>query len=383
MKVLLVHDTLTDFGGGERMVINLKKLLKERGHAVELIHLQEEKITYPFLRTIFRISVYRQTKIIIERFKPDIVHVHGCFSRLSPAPIIAARIMKIPVIMSVHTFKIICDKIIPCEYNFGKRCLFSKCYPIKKNLFEQIYYILKWFRTAYHRFLLKKCVYLFIAPSMLLTAKLKLSLRTNKVFFIPNFVDLGMNNEIKINNNYKQFLFVGRLSKEKGVDILLLAVKILKHKYEDIKVKIIGDGPEKNTLMKIAKDLDLEKNINFLGKIPNSKLFPFYRESICLLFPSICEENCPITILEAMKIGTPVIGSNIGGIPELVRENKTGFLFEPRNYQDLAHKILKILNNPLLAKKMGKNAQEIYNKEYHSVKHYTKLMKIYKNVLSS
>ncbi|GAH10061.1 unnamed protein product [marine sediment metagenome] len=168
-----------------------------------------------------------------------------------------------------------------------------------------------------------------------------LKILDDKITYLPNFIEFNENKKIDFNKiNSKQFLFIGRISKEKGINHLFK-----KEKLRDIKLNIIGDGPELENLRKIVINLRLDENIKFLGRIDNKELDQYYQESCAILMPSVWLENTPIVALESMKNKKPIIASNVGGYPDLIEQAKNGYLFEIGYYREMAKYIKKFYNN--------------------------------------
>ena len=267
----------------------------------------------------------------------------------------------------------------------------------------------------YWLFGIYKNIDLFITPSKFLKNKfIEFGIPEKKIVYLPNFVKAqkchpefqkchpefisgseNINTEQilkQVQNDKKQnnyLLYFGRLSKEKGIDILIKAMALVN---SNIKLKIVGDGSEKENLKKMAEKLKINSQIQFLDHKNQNELKKIIKNSLTVIVPSQWYENCPLSILEAFSFGKSVVASNLGGISELVEEEKTGFLFEPGNAKDLAEKI-----NLLLASEgdttscrlqdklnlMGKFAQEEIEKKYNPEIHYQKLMEIYESLLSS
>jgi len=171
--------------------------------------------------------------------------------------------------------------------------------------------------------------------------------------------------------NTGSILFAGRLSKEKGVITLLRAVKGL-----DTLFRIVGDGPMREKCETFIKEERIS-NVKFEGYKTGKELEDAFRNAAFLIFPSEWYENAPMAVLEAFAYGKPVIGSNIGGIPEMVINGETGFLFEPGNHHELREKIKFLLSHPDLVIEMGRRARRKVEQEYNAKLHYERLMEVY------
>jgi len=189
----------------------------------------------------------------------------------------------------------------------------------------------------------------------------------------PNFVSIGKS-ERKENEGH--VLYVGRLSTEKGVKVLLEAWEHV----NGIPLKIIGDGPMANELKDFAQEKNLQQ-IEFLGHISDTLYSEYMRGAKVLIVPSLCYENFPRIIAEAFAYGIPVLASRLGSMQEIVREKETGLLFEPGNGQDLADKICWVMEHDEEYEQMKKNVCREYEEKYTSERIYLFLRKIYEQVI--
>lgn len=174
----------------------------------------------------------------------------------------------------------------------------------------------------------------------------------------------------------------GRLTERKGIPILLRAIKIAKSKVPDISLYISGSGPKLNELKQLSKKLDLEHNVNFLGFVSQQDLYSYYKSTDFFVICPIGFEHAPVVLPEAMACKKAIIGSNIGGIPDMVEHNKTGLLVEPGNASDLAEKILLLIKDPQLCRKMGQKGFEKI-KNYNWVNIAKKTMEVYNEIIEN
>jgi len=225
----------------------------------------------------------------------------------------------------------------------------------------------------------KHYIQVLLCPSKFLL-KIVSKLGYKNLQYLPHFSSLENKNSRIIKKH--QILYVGRLVEIKGIIYLIKAFEIIIKKYPDLKLILIGSGPEKENIEIFIKEHNI-KNIILINTIPHKKMAYYYQQSSIVVLPSIGFENSPMSILESFSCGTPVVASNIGGIPELVKDNITGMLFKQGDYIDLSSKILDLLSNPLLLKEMNLNCLDIVKKCYGEDKHYENLMTIYRSVLKS
>jgi glycosyltransferase involved in cell wall biosynthesis len=391
MNILLINDSIGVYGGGESVVMNTKRILEEKGHRIVLLGENASTETLAsFFRRWFSLKYYFKTKRIIKENNIDIVHINGCSTLISPSPILAARKMNRKVVMTLHTFYYYCPKTWSVNSNYEEcqeghniLCPFHNCPTWKMGIINFPYRLIKWIKSGFHRFLIREYVSHFICPSKKLKEFMQKTFRlsSKKSSYLPN--SIKVTNSCKVDfsgakTNDSQFLFVGRVSKEKGISVAIKAIDILvKEGLKDISLKIIGSGKEGKKLEKLVRELNLEENIKFLGRIDNSKLNRYYQESVAVLMPSICLEAFGLTTIEAMANKTPVIASNIGGITEIVEHNKNGYLFKAGDYVEMSKYMKMFYKNIELSIKLGENGFEKVKREFNEEKYYNNLMKIY------
>ena len=187
-------------------------------------------------------------------------------------------------------------------------------------------------------------------------------------------IDIELKDNKKTPGDY--YLYVGRISEEKGIKTLIDAAV----SNSGGELKIIGNGALRDTMELYAASKDINRSIEFLGHKSRDEVIKYMKNCKFAVVPSEWYENYPFSILEAFACGKPVIGSRIGGIPELVKDNETGLTFEIGNSYELSEKIKYLGNNPEAVIKMGRNARAFAEQELNAEKHYQALMEIYKRV---
>jgi glycosyltransferase involved in cell wall biosynthesis len=218
---------------------------------------------------------------------------------------------------------------------------------------------------------------LFIMPSRFMKYKIRQMGFKREAVFLPNFISL---NGFKpcYRTNGRSFVYFGRLSEEKGLLTLLRAAKGV----PDISLKIIGDGPMREQLSTMVKR-DGISNVSFLGYLTGTALKTEICSAGAVVLASECYENNPLSLIEAFALGKPVIGSRIGGIPELIREGSTGLTFNTGDSDDLMAKLKFFRDNPDEATRMGINARRFVEANLGPEKYYQALMEIYQRVLQA
>lgn len=321
----------------------------------------------------------------IDEIKPEIIHIH---SLMSPSILNVCKKKNIPTVMTLHMLPSQCPatkflyknkeycKNFKCKNGNYWHCILNKCgngsleRSIRKSILSYIFNKIKAYSNVKY----------FICPSNALRDCIKLSNITNdknKIITINNFLS---NEELKTIPNYNNkgyFLYIGRLSKEKGINYLLEALKDLPR---DIKLKIVGTGEEENTLKQYASENNLD-NVDFLGFKGRNEINEYYQNCIATILPCNWFENFPTSNMESFINGKPVIASNIGGISEQVEHNKTGLLVEPANVEQLKKCILTYWNNPELVIEHGKNAYQKAITQYTEERYYNELMNVYQEIV--
>jgi glycosyltransferase involved in cell wall biosynthesis len=263
----------------------------------------------------------------------------------------------------------ICEK---CKKNKYFWPSFERC---KKDSFSES--TMAGLESSVHRMMrLQELVDCFIAPSKFLKQKLiEYGFPGNKVKHLDLFTDIEPLEDVGAAEDY--YLFVGRIAQEKGLKTLIdVAVDL-----DASKLKIVGSGPLLAELTEYAASIDKNNRIEFMGYKNREEIINLYDHCKYIVVPSEWYEPSGLIIFEAFALSKPVIGSRIGGIPELVRDTERGLVFESGDKEDLAATIKYMLNNPDLAEEMGRNAKIYVEQEMSPEKHYEKLIKIYEDAI--
>jgi len=397
MKILYGNDYFERSGGAEIYLFRLAELMKKKGHETYIFATSREHqiknnnifiykeaknvIIRYILLNYFNPWLYHAFRQWLIKINPDIIHLHNTNKYLF-AILLAAKREKIPVVRTVHDFRIVCPtmwSVKPngniCDNSFGIKCPINNCVPFR-------FYAYSFLPWKIRNLLIKNGIDLLIAPSIALFKKMK-SNGFKNVIHLPNFGEHSNSDNICKNTEKKNILYVGGLNDYKGVKYLIAAFPLILEKVPDAKLTIVGSGPDRKYLEILAENLSINiKNIKFKGRISDDELFESYRTSNVVVVPSIWMENSPLVIYEAMKFGNPVVGSNIGGISDLILDGETGYLVEPRNPVQIAGKVIKILNDDNLAQDMGKKARLRLENEFSADKHIKRMLDIYNSLIS-
>jgi glycosyltransferase involved in cell wall biosynthesis len=313
---------------------------------------------------------------LIEDEKPDVLHCHNIYHQLTPSIITAASRVGVPVVLTLHDYKPVCP--VYTQLSNGKIC--AKC---TDGHFEAVLKqrcadgslarsALLWAEARYHALAGSyHRVDKFICPSKFMREAVVTRFGADKVVHIPNGIDAS---RIDISTRDEGYvLYLGRLSPEKGVETLLRTHAASGAPW---RLMIAGTGP-------LLADLQRKyPSAEFRGHLGGIDLEAAIRGAALIVVPSEWHENSPISILEAMAYGKPIVASNIGGIPELVREGKTGLLFDPGNADQLSNKITMLLGNRGLREAFGRNARKIVEVEHSLKAHGSALISLYEALVS-
>jgi glycosyltransferase involved in cell wall biosynthesis len=346
-------------------------------------------------RFLYSYDAKKRLSKLLDEYPVDIAHLHNIYHHISPSIIHVLKKRRIPIIMTLHDYKLVCGSYsmmihgIPCEACSGGKYFMS----VKRKCVKDSYLksLLTYLEMSLHHTILHiyDNVDIFISPSLFLKNKIEEMGFAKEIIHLPNFVHIEELRKYRIEFDSKNkkkecsFVYFGRLSEEKGLLTLLEAAKILlsKRNARHVDIKIIGEGPMRDVLEEKA-ELEGISNVKFHGFKTGKHLFEEVLKSMAVVLPSEWYENNPLTVLEAFAMEIPVIGARIGGIPELVQDNKTGLTFKSGDPEDLSKKIEYSINNPDKITEWGKNARAYLELELTVEKHYNSLMEIYKKALT-
>lgn len=382
MKVIMIHNRY-QYQGGEDAVFQVESdMLSRNGHTVEQLIFDNKEIQTSLdkflliVRGIYNPKSAAVLEKLIQRFKPDIIHVHNFFPLASPAIFFIAKKYRIPTVVTLHNFRLICPSAT--LYFDGK--IYEKnihqLLPLD-GILKGVYRNSKLQTaglaaiTTFHNIIgtWKNKVTKFIVLTEFAKKKFgdsALRADENQFTVKPNFVEDYGDGE---SQREDFFLVVGRLSEEKGIETALKAFRLC-----NFKLVIIGEGPLKHGVEIAAKS---NPNITYLGFQQKQKIITYLKKCRALLFPSVCYEGFSMTLLEAFSTGTPVIASRLGSMAEVVDDGKNGLHFEPGNELDMVAKMQLLSSDRELAFKLAANARKTYLKKYTPEMNYKILIDIY------
>lgn len=402
MRILLVNKFHYLKGGSEKYYFDLAKLLEENGHEVAFFSMKNEKNIktnnkeyfveeidlnsnnkLKALEVIYSKKNKKKIEEALDDFKPDIVHLNNFQRQLSASIIKPIKKRNIPIVFTAHDVQAICPAIIMLDSNkqICEECIcgkYSNC--IKKNCIKssRLKSLLGAIEAKYYRItnIYKKKIDYIITPSEFYRTKLiQDGISENKIKALHNFIDID---EYDLNTEDEGYaLYFGRLSKEKGILNLIKSFSEL----ENGKLYIAGEGEEKENIKRLIEDNKLQDRIKLLGFLDTDNMKEYIRKCKFVVVPSIWYENCPYSIIETLAIGKPIIGSNIAGIPELVRNEENGFTFKVDDINDLKHKMHILFEDKDLVKSFSEKSKQICKEYYSKEYYYDEIMKVYNSLL--
>jgi len=357
MRILQMSAYADRVGGAEIYMHGLANELERRGHTVgrfgtSLQQQVEEKHVRIVRRARFDPArLVRDEEILdalrrlVDRLAPDIIHVHNLYSLPLDVDCFLAECGR-PVVQTVHDLSTVCPNgwgVHPdgtlCPCGADAKCFQHDCgrnYPYDAKLV-----LLARLR---HR-LLASFVEVMICPSRYFADVIQ-SHGFQDVRHLFTFVNAANLEVPTKRRDDRSLLYLGRLGPEKGVCHLIDAMPHILVEEPQTRLTLVGDGPEEEALRKQAEQLRLGDAVAFEGRVPYEQVKSFYATATLKVLPSVWCENSPLTIYECMVVGLPVVGSRIGGIPDLVEDGVTGHLVEPRNPRDMAEKVVRLLRAP-------------------------------------
>ena len=397
LKILIVNKFLYPRGGDCICTLNLRNLLEKNGHKVVFFSMNHpQNIDYPESqyfadeisfeggigeklkaagRIIWGIGIKTKFEKLLDTFQPNVVHLNNIHSYISPIVAHLAYQRKIKVVWTMHDYKLICPSYsCLCHGKICESCFKNKFYVIARKCMKNsiaaslLSYLeaLQWNKKC-----LSKWTDTFICPSHFMAEKMQAGgYSPQQLKVICNFIDdekIRLISTIQQDKRENAYCYIGRLSVEKGIESLLSIATSLPYK-----LYIAGTGPLENELKKKYN----VSNIQFLGQLDYREVISLLKRVRFSVMPSACYENNPLSVIESLCCGTPVLGSKMGGIPELITDEYSR-LFVLNDNMDLQNKILemfdgnKTINNNRLAK--------VSISRFSSVTYYNTIMETYIN----
>lgn len=396
MRVLLVNKFLYPKGGAETYIFKLGQMLEKNGHVVQYFGLENSKnivgnrigsyvsdmdfnrgvrknLSAPF-RIIYSSEAKKKIAKVLYDFEPEVVHMNNIQFHLTPSIILAVEKYRrktgrsVKIVYTAHDYQLICPShglfdadINVCEKCLGgnyTHCLRTKC--MKNSRTKSFLAML----DAYYWKHSKAYSYIdtIICPSRFLKSKLDLQERfAHKTVAIHNFIEPQKAETVEKGNYVLEF---GHLSRDKGTLTLLEVAK----RMPSVRFLFAGYGAAEAEIAKVP-------NAEYVGFKTGVELKELIAKAACSVYPSQWYENCPFSVIESQMYGTPVIGSRMGGIPELIQEGTTGLMFEAGNADDLEKKLRYLLETPTVLETYTANCRKVSFETPET--YYQQMLKIY------
>lgn len=384
-RILILHNHYQQSGGEDAVVADESELLRERGHEVRLIEADNRTIGGALdqfsaaLSTIYSSGWRRRIASELADFRPHVVHVHNLFPLMSPSVYMACRDAGVPVIQTLHNYRLVCPgALLARESNICEQCIGKTvpwpairyaCYRGSRGATAATAAML-----AIHRTLgtWQRDVQAYIALTEFGRGKLVSGgYPADRIHVKPNFSrDCGTGDGA---GGY--FLFAGRLSAEKGLIPLLQAYRMKK---KLLPLKIVGSGPLESEVKAACSDAS---GVTWLGKLTSSEVRNLMKSATAVVCPSECYEAHPMVAVEALSVATPIIAPRLGAFTEVFGDFDNGLMYDAFNTVQLSERLHYASEHPSQIQAMRGVARAAFERKYSAEASYTRLMQIYESAM--
>ncbi len=392
MKILLVHNFYGSTApSGENTAYTAEvNLLRNHGHSVaEFTRDSDEILDQGFYGKLkgaagtvwnpFSLHAFNQT---LAEITPDVVHVHNTFPLLSPSIFYASREPRLPIVMTLHNYRIGCSAGTamrmnrPCTLCLDEKsvlpALHYGCYRDSRLATLPVSAMIA-FHTAKNTW--QKNVDAFVTLTDFQRQQMvHFGLPEDALFVKPHFLEHPPK-PVSWKDREEKAVFIGRLYEAKGIHILIDAWK--QWGKDAPHLEVIGDGPMKGELLRSVQKSKVATSVSFVGNVSREEAMKRLATAKLLIVPSLCFEGFPMVVQEAFALGVPVAASNLGSLPLLVDPQRTGGLFESGNAGDLLSCVRDLLRGDKKLQAKAKESRREFEKKYTAEKNYDILMSIY------
>ena len=389
MKILVINDIGARRGGAENYTFNLMEALQSLGHDVRFFspsaHDTPELISRGIagyirrvlkeIKGFFSLTTYLQLRKVLHDFMPDAVHIQMFILKCSPSILFA--LSRRFAVITIHDYGCFCpvsmkyvmSKSEVCTSPPGKACLLNKCVT-KPGLY--VYFIRRWILNRR-----ESSIRWWLAPSTYVAELLRDS-GTQNYRVIPYGFDIERYQCISplLRLGSERILFLGRIDESKGALILLHAFHSIRLEFPNALLHIVGEGSQKKKLERTVEEMGITPRVIFQNWVTPDKVLDLHKNVHLLVVPSLWPDNLPLVICEAMLLGTPVIASRVGGIPDLLGEFGE-CMFTQGNAMELSQKMRMLLGDKELAAQISRRAREKAESMLDMKNHISSLIKIY------
>ena len=380
MRILIAHCFYRLPGGEDRYVEQQMEVLGPR-HTVELLGRRNEDLGGKLDTARSMVGSGKERRAVgetIAKFKPDVIHLHNSYPSLGPAVQLAAQRQHVPLVMTVHNFRLRCPNgymftegkpCYRCEDGLYHNALLHNCFPSRGQ--AATYAAALWL----HRFVLRvqDKVTLFLTPSRFVSERvLSWGFDPRRVRVVRNFTDIAPH----AGSLGSYGMYVGRLSSEKGLDVMLRALA----RAGDPPFRIVGDGTVRPALEALTRELGLTNTV-FVGRVAPQRVSEFLEDARYAAMPSLWDEVAGIAALEAMAVGRPLLVTEKGGLPELI-ENGEGLMARAGDVEDTATKVKALMEDDVRWREMSERALTRARAEFTPEAHASQLERAYEHALA-
>ena len=404
MHVTMVNNFLYLRGGAERVLFEEAELLRGQDTEISVfsrrhpqnIPAAHEELFPPYVdpfvlpvlgklqqapRIIYNRQSYRLFSQFLQQVKPQLIHAHNIYGGLTSAICDAATHQGIPMVMTLHDYKLLCPAYIMirkgqvcdrCKHGAYRHCVTGCCH--KESLAGSLVYAMESYFTRWGA-KYAALRYLICPSKFMMRQMLEAGYEASRVVYLPNAVDVRAYTPSFTPGDY--LLYVGRLSREKGIPTLLDAVREL-----TMPLAIVGDGPMRAGLEAFVQQHAMTDRVTFYGHQSGEALQRLYQQAAFVVIPSEWYENAPMTILEAFAYGKAVVGARIGGIPEMIEDGETGRLVTPGQSEELRATLSTLWADRPAQGAMGRAAHQVVATRFSPQRHLEDLLSLYQRALA-
>jgi len=399
LRILIVHNAYKIPGGEDAVVSNELQLLRDAGHEVFLYKKNNaeldsyslfQKLRLPF-RAIYSRKTRREIQALIREHQIDLVHVHNTLLVISPSVYDAARSLGIPVVQTIHNYRLLCPNALflregqicqDCLSHGLRQSVKHACYRSSRSQTLIVSLMLAYHRRrGTYRHLSYICLTEFNKNMLLrLSLRGKPMLAASQIYVKPNFTaDPGT--PVPYSGRQPYFLFASRMDASKGIFVLLRAWKLYEQKASHPKELVLcSTGPDEDAAREYIRKHALS-HVTMLGQLSHDEVLEKMKNALAVCLPTQWYEGFPVVIAESFACGTPVIGSNIGNVGALVKHGETGLTHAPTDADGLADIFLHWDPSSETVQAMSANARKTYEDAYTPGKNLEQLLTIYQKAL--
>lgn len=412
MKIILVNKYFFFESGAARSFFDMKEMLEAAGHEVIPFSVKDPRnlptpyakyfvssskfryrgpfvslFTEPlnalkgFFTMLYSFEAKKNFALLLDEVQPDVVHIHNIYHHISPSILHAAHTRGIPIVQTVHDYKLICPNYKLFSHGHVDESCKNKRFlhdafnrSIQHSFIKGLVCALEMYLHSWMGIYTKTIAH-WIVPSVFVKNKLvENGFPSERIQVLPHCLPTTI--PIMGERKKNTVLYVGRLSEEKGIPILIQALTLC----PDVTLRVVGEGPEREFLENYAKECGVSERTLFIGKLDKGQVEVELATVQALIVPSVWYEVFGYVVIEAWASKTPVIASQIGALSELLEQVSPDLLFKAGDARELAHAIRRVVDSPLLRDTVGESGRRFVEKSFDCKDFYTQLMFVYSSL---